>query len=120
MRPRIRFLIAWAFVAALAAPSATPSPTRKTNSPTWISHSLPDAEELRKACPESAPGTPIVEAHLLAEGTVGEVKVVKSGGCKAADRLVSNAVKTWTFKPILEDGKPVSFWLTLSVSISMH
>jgi protein TonB len=119
----VRRFVAWAVVAAFvwtlaALASSTPQSRRK--SPTWISRPLPNSEELRRACPNSVAGAPIVNVHLLADGTVGEVKVVRSGGCKAADQLIGDAVRRWTFKPALEDGKPVPLWLTLSVSISMR
>lgn len=92
-------------------------PHAKSNGPIWIARFLPEAAELRKACPKAVPGTPIVEAQLLANGTVGRLRIVKSGGCKAADQLVLDSVKRWTFRPARENGKPVALWLTMTVSI---
>jgi TonB family protein len=100
----------------LAGVPTSPTPrAHKTKPPVWITRPLPDSEELRKVCTRPQ-GTPIVEAHLLANGSVGEVTVTRSGGCQAGDRLVVDHVKRWTFKPARENGKPVSLWLTLTVS----
>src|SRR6266496_6593138 len=91
-----------------ATPARTSTTSQKTKPPVWIARPVPDPSELRDACPTSSPGTPVVEAQLLSAGSVGDVKVVRSSGCKAADRLFVARMKRWKFKPAEEKGKPVT------------
>ena len=96
-----------------------PHPTRTPHvkEPVWIARDLPDPTRVRNRCPKNVPAAvPIVEAHLLSNGTVGEVRMTRSSGCLAADRLLQRAMKKWKFKPALQEGKPVSLWLTMSVT----
>ena len=96
---------------------ASAAPSARTKPPVWISRPLPDGSEVRAACPLAAPFAPVLEAHLLADGTVGAIKVLRRGGCRAVDELVTGYVKRWRFKPAVRNGKPISLWLTLTVSI---
>jgi TonB family protein len=89
----------------------------KTTPPVWIYRPLPSGSEVRAACPKTAPIAPVLEAHLLADGTMGEIKILRRGGCKAVDQLVTEYVKRWRFKPAVQNGKPISLWLTLATSI---
>ena len=109
------WVLAGASVLFVSAPSSPTPAAHKTKPPVWIARPLPDSEQLRKVCTKGQ-GTPIIEAQLLANGSVGEVKVTRTGGCQAGDQLVVDHIKRWTFKPARENGKPVAVWLTLTVS----
>ena len=98
-----------------ANPTAVPThPPRKQ--PVWVSRPFPEPAEVRKACPNALPGTPVFEAHLMTDGTVGEFKMTRSSGCEGADRLLAQAVRRWKFRPMYEDGKPIAVWLTMTVT----
>lgn len=105
----------WLIAFMLASPVKTPSPS-PTPAPhiEWLKRPLPDPEAIRKACPDAAPTTPIIEAHLMADGTVSEVKVARGSGCKGADRLLAQSLRAWRFKPVTEAGKPINLWLTMT------
>ena len=80
----------------------------------WIARPLPDAEQVRRACPKTAPSLPVMEAHLRRDGTVDDVRIVRAGGCRAVERLISKYIRGWKFKPA--PGQQ-DMWLTLSVFI---
>lgn len=52
-------------------------------------------------------GTVILDIEVLADGRVGEVKIVESSGYELLDRAAIEAVKRWTFIPAQRDGKAV-------------
>jgi protein TonB len=101
--------------ALLAAPRVTAAP--KDVQPVRISGQYPDTRRVSEECRKfRRNGSPVVEAKIRTDGTVGDVRVRRSCGCPAGDRLLVEALKTWKFKPALSDGKPVEVYLTLSIS----
>ena len=111
-------------LAALLVGGGSPPPAHasvaapvKTTPPVWISRPLPNASQVRAACPKTAPIAPVLEAHLLANGEVGGIKILSRGGCRAVDQLVTDYVKRWRFRPAVQNGKPISLWLTLAVTL---
>jgi protein TonB len=62
-------------------------------------------------------GTVVLEAVILSDGTVGEVKVVKSlDSINGLDAEAIKAAKKWLFKPALRQGKPVDVYATIEVA----
>ncbi len=62
-------------------------------------------------------GTVIVEAVVLADGTVGQVKVTRSLDTKfGLDAEALKATKQWTFSPGTRDGKPVPVVVSIEQS----
>jgi protein TonB len=54
-------------------------------------------------------GTVEMESVVLADGTVGDVRVVRSlDSVHGLDEEAVNAMKLWEFKPGQRDGKPVA------------
>ena len=68
---------------------------------------------------EKVMGVVIVEAVITEEGTVEDLKVLKSPD----DRLSASAVEAiqqWTFDPALCDGTPVGVYYNLTVKFSLQ
>ena len=62
-------------------------------------------------------GIVILQAEVLADGTVGRVAVtqsVMSDPCVISEAAI-NSVKKWKFSPAKKDGKPIVCWTTFSV-----
>jgi len=53
-------------------------------------------------------GTVMLEMELLADGTIGEVKVAASSGYPILDEAAQATVKTWRHIPVKRDGVPVT------------
>lgn len=103
------------FVATLAQPRPTLTP--EITKPVWTSNPLPDPTRVHDLCAKSVyKGAPLVEARLLSSGTVAEVRVTRSCGCRAADKLLEDTVKTWKFKPASQAGKPIATWFTMVIN----
>jgi TonB family protein len=58
----------------------------------------------------------LVDAVVLADGTVGEVTVTKSVGEPALDDAAVKAAKQWTFKPGKRDGRAVAVRVPLEMT----
>lgn len=52
-------------------------------------------------------GDIVLALEILTDGTVGRMQVMESTGRGLLDRAAMEAVKTWTFHPAMQDGKPV-------------
>jgi protein TonB len=57
-----------------------------------------------------------VTTHVLVgiDGRVKGVKVIK--GAAGLNELAIDALKQWTFKPALSNGKPVAVWVEVPVN----
>lgn len=67
-------------------------------------------------------GTLIVEAWVKENGTVGNVRVIKSlqsipGGL---DEAAVNAVWQWTFEPAKSGGRPVACWVKIPLNLKLE
>lgn len=107
-----------AVLALLAlSPATRITPTPKITHPVWISRPLPDPTRVHDGCGKRVPGgTPIVEVQLRSNGTVGDVRITRSTGCPAADKLLEDTLRTWKFKPASQSGKAVDTWLTMTIN----
>src|SRR5262245_37122853 len=107
-------------IAATTRPPARPQPTATPSvaAPVFVSGSLPDPKDLSSKCQGVTrnEGLPIVEAYIQADGTVRDARVTRSSGCTRGDELLVGAIKKWTYKPALAEGRPVGVWLTVSVT----
>ena len=65
-------------------------------------------------------GNVVLGAVVLADGTVGDVKVVRSlDTTYGLDQQAVNAAKQWTFKPGTKDGKAVSVFVTIELKFTL-
>jgi periplasmic protein TonB len=60
-------------------------------------------------------GTVVLEAELLADGTIGRIEVFKSiaPGPNGLDESAINALRQWKFKPAQVNNNPVTIWVKL-------
>jgi len=64
-------------------------------------------------------GVVILEAVITAEGTVANVKVLKSVN-PLLDAAAERAVSQWTYKPATLSGRAVPVYLTVTVNFQLH
>ena len=62
-------------------------------------------------------GTVILEAIVATDGSVQAVKVLR--GVKFLDGAAIDAVKQWRYKPLVLNGVPTSFVLTVTLTFSI-
>jgi TonB family protein len=67
-------------------------------------------------------GTAVIEAVVRADGTVGDVRVVKSlDGADGLDNEGLAAVKRWLFRPATDaNGKPVDVIVQIYLDFTLH
>jgi len=75
----------------------------------------PDYPEAARAA--GVTGIVMVQALVRTDGTVGDVRVVKS--IPPLDEAAKACVRQWTFKPALVAGKPVAVWVGVPVKFSL-
>jgi len=65
-------------------------------------------------------GTVVVECVVLADGTVGDVKVGRSlDSVYGLDQEAVAATKQWQFKPGTKDGKPVAVRVAIELTFTL-
>ena len=65
-------------------------------------------------------GTVLLDTEVLADGTVGDVKVTQSLDTKyGLDEQAVKAVKQWTFEPGTKDGKPVPVRVSIEMTFTL-
>ena len=83
-------------------------------------------EVLHKVAPEypaaaraaGVDGMVMVQALVKKDGSVGEVRVVKS--IPALDEAAMACVRKWKFKPATDGSKPVPVWVGVPIKFSLH
>jgi periplasmic protein TonB len=73
----------------------------------------PDAKDAKTQ------GTVLVECVVQADGTIGDVKVLKSLDA-GLDQEAIKAVRQWRFEPGTKDGKPVPVMVTLEMTFTLR
>jgi protein TonB len=102
---------------AMAAAQAKPA-AEKTVNPR-LKHEV-KAEYTQEAKDAGIQGTVVLDTEVLADGTVGDVKVKQSLDTKyGLDRQAVNAVKQWTFEPGTKDGKPVAVRVDIEMTFTL-
>jgi protein TonB len=81
-------------------------------------------ERIEPVYPEAArkarmQGVVILEAIITAEGTVANVKVLKSVN-PLLDSAAERAVSQWVYKPATLNGRSVAVFLTVTVNFQLH
>ena len=64
-------------------------------------------------------GAVTLRLELRADGTVGEVQVVRSSGHPVLDTAAQEAAKTWKHVPATQDGTPVTRWAEMTLTFQL-
>jgi protein TonB len=65
-------------------------------------------------------GTVVVQAMILADGSVGDVRIVEDPGAKAGlGKAAATAVRKWRYEPAVRNGEPVDAPLRIRVSFKV-
>ncbi|HEX9638353.1 MAG TPA: energy transducer TonB [Acidobacteriota bacterium] len=62
----------------------------------------------------------ILEAVVQANGRVGDIRVVRTGGGYGFDEEAIAALKQWEFRPAVHQGRPVPVYMTLTVEFTLY
>jgi protein TonB len=119
MRLRILVLAAGLMVgrAIIAQEPQVYQPGNGVSSPTLVKEVRPHYPPEAKA--DKIQGTVLMTAVVREDGTVGDVNVTRSLDTKYLDAEAVKAVKLWTFKPGMKDGKPVSVLVTIEIAFTL-
>lgn len=72
-----------------------------------------DPQYPAQALPQRLEGTVVLQAWIAKDGTVRDLKLVK--GYFLLGRAAIDAVKQWTFKPYVQNGKAMDFQTSITV-----
>jgi protein TonB len=64
-------------------------------------------------------GTVTLQLEMLADGTIGEVKVARSSGHAILDTAAQEVARTWTHIPTTRDGVAVLRWVNLNLTFAL-
>jgi protein TonB len=65
-------------------------------------------------------GTVLLEILILADGSVGEVRIKESSGHERLDETAAKAVKRWRYTPAKRAGVAIEYWYLQPVDFSLH
>jgi protein TonB len=65
-------------------------------------------------------GTVLLSIYILADGRVGEVRLVSSSGHSKLDDSAMREAKKWRFIPGTSDGKPMAMWKQVPVTFRLN
>lgn len=65
-------------------------------------------------------GTVVLSIYILADGRVGDVKLISSSGIPKLDQSALREAKKWRFVPGTSDGKPMAMWKQLPVTFRLN
>lgn len=55
-------------------------------------------------------GRVLLEIYILADGSVGELRIKRSSGSSRLDNAAINAVRRWHYHPARRGNQPIAFW----------
>lgn len=64
-------------------------------------------------------GTVMLSVYVLANGAVGEVRLLQTSGFPRLDASAVTEARRWKFKPGTEDGKPAAMWKQLPITFRL-
>lgn len=79
----------------------------------WLVHRV-DPQYPGQALPQRLEGTVVLQAWIAKDGTVRDLKLVK--GYFLLGRAAIEAVKQWTFRPYVQNGKAMDFQTSITVA----
>jgi len=119
MRFSVRLLIAGCALGAMVTVATAQERSRDGVTPPVVVKEI-KAEYTQAAKDARIQGTVIMDAVVLDDGTVGEVKVTRSlDAVHGLDEAAVNATKQWQFKPGTKDGKPVAVRVEIEMTFTL-
>jgi protein TonB len=67
-----------------------------------------------------AEGTVVLSIYILADGRVGEVRLITSSGHEGLDKSAMREAKKWRFVAGTSDGQPMAMWKQLPVTFRLN
>ena len=65
-------------------------------------------------------GTVLLKLLVKADGTVGNISVLKSSGFSRLDQAALQAVKHWRFVPAKQQGQSIDFWYEMPMTFALN
>jgi protein TonB len=65
-------------------------------------------------------GKVLLDVYLLADGTVGQIKIKVSSGYPRLDEAALAAVKRWHYVPASRGGEPIPYWYVQPIVFSLR
>jgi protein TonB len=96
---------------AARPPPAPPPPRVENTEAALVRYAPPPYPESARS--RGVEGSVAIEVTVLADGTVSDVRVVRSSGAAVLDRAAVRAVRGWAFRPATVNGEPVESVLRL-------
>jgi periplasmic protein TonB len=118
MNLNIGVLVAWSVLGASAATGNALQvfePGKDVSLPVVVKEVKPSYTPEAKAA--KIQGTVLLETVVLPDGTVGDIKVVRSLDTQfGLDNEAIEAARQWVFKPGKKDGKPVAVRIAIELT----
>ena len=74
---------------------------------------LPGIRDLTEECGHI--GTPTIQATVGVDGSLGEVRLLKSSGCKTGDERLKACLRFWRYEPATCAEEPIAEDVTITV-----
>lgn len=105
-----------------------PAPVQPIKEPEAVIPPRSDAAHLNNPAPSYPPmsrrlgeqGRVLLDVYILANGTVGELRIKQSSGFSRLDQAALRTVKTWRFQPARRGQQAIDFWYVLPLSFSLN
>jgi protein TonB len=65
-------------------------------------------------------GKVMLDVYVLADGSVGDIRVHQSSGFERLDDSALRAVRQWRFKPARQSGKQISMWYVQPITFDLR
>ena len=65
-------------------------------------------------------GRVLLDVHILADGSVGEVRLRQSSGFDRLDEAALQAVRNWRYLPARRGDEPVATWYVQPVAFALN
>lgn len=103
---------------AKTAPKAAPAVQPPSAEAQGLQNRAPKYPQLSRKKKEQ--GTVLLKLLVKADGTVGNVNVLKSSGFSRLDQAALQAVKHWRFVPAKQQGKAIDFWYEMPMTFALN
>jgi protein TonB len=60
-----------------------------------------------------------LDVYILADGSVGEIKLKRSSGYSRLDQAAADAVRQWRYQPARRGSEAIAFWYVQPLTFSI-